>query len=34
MKFEERLFEDFALGETRQTFGRTITETDIVATPA
>ncbi len=31
MKFEERFLEDFAIGETRQTLGRTITEADIVA---
>lgn len=28
--FEERHFEDYALGETRQTLGRTITEADVV----
>lgn len=28
--FEERYFEDYALGETRQTLGRTITEADVV----
>ena len=28
--FQERYFEDYALGEQRQTIGRTITETDIV----
>lgn len=31
MKFEDRFFEDFSLGETRETFGRTVTEGDIVA---
>ncbi|MBV9286653.1 MAG: MaoC family dehydratase N-terminal domain-containing protein [Hyphomicrobiales bacterium] len=31
MKVEERYFEDFAIGEKRQTLGRTITEADIVA---
>jgi acyl dehydratase len=31
MRVEERYFEDFTLGETRQTFGRTITEADLVA---
>jgi acyl dehydratase len=31
MKFEDRFFEDFAIGETRITLGRTITEADIVA---
>jgi acyl dehydratase len=31
MKVEERFFEDFVVGETRQTLGRTITEADIVA---
>jgi acyl dehydratase len=31
MKVEDRYFEDFAVGETRQTLGRTITEADIVA---
>ena len=28
--FQERYFEDYELGERRQTGGRTITETDIV----
>ena len=31
MKFQDRFFEDFAVGETRETLGRTITEADIVA---
>jgi len=31
MKVQERFFEDFAVDETRQTLGRTITEADIVA---
>ncbi len=31
MKVEERYFEDFAVGETRKSLGRTITEADIVA---
>ncbi len=31
MKVEERYFEDFEIGETRRTLGRTITEADIVA---
>jgi len=31
MKVEERFFEDFIVGETRLTLGRTITESDIVA---
>jgi acyl dehydratase len=31
MIVEERYFEDFSIGETRQTLGRTITEADIVA---
>ena len=31
MKVQERFFEDFAVGETRQMLGRTITEADIVA---
>jgi acyl dehydratase len=31
MKVEERFYEDIAVGETRLTLGRTITETDIVA---
>jgi acyl dehydratase len=31
MKVEDRFFEDFAIGETRRTLGRTITEADIVA---
>ena len=31
MRTEERFFEDFIVGETRQTLGRTITEADIVA---
>ncbi len=31
MKVEERFFEDFEVGETRQSLGRTITEADIVA---
>ena len=31
MKVEERYFEDFAVGETRKSMGRTITEADIVA---
>ena len=30
MKFEARYFEDYVVGETRETLGRTITETDIV----
>lgn len=30
MKVEDRFFEDFVVGETRQTLGRTITEADIV----
>ena len=31
MRVEERFFEDFAVGETPRTLGRTITEADIVA---
>jgi len=31
MKVEERYFEDFTVGETRKSLGRTITEADIVA---
>ena len=31
MKFQDRFFEDFAVGETRETLARTITEADIVA---
>jgi acyl dehydratase len=31
MKVEDRFFEDFLVGETRMTLGRTITEADIVA---
>ena len=31
MRVEERFFEDFVVGEFRQTLGRTITEADIVA---
>ena len=31
MEIKERYFEDFAIGESRQTLGRTITEADIVA---
>jgi acyl dehydratase len=31
MRVEERFFEDYAIGETRKTLGRTITEADIVA---
>jgi acyl dehydratase len=31
MRVAERFFEDFAIGETRQTLGRTITEADLVA---
>ena len=31
MRVAERFFEDFIIGETRQTLGRTITEADIVA---
>jgi len=31
MIVEERFFEDYRIGETRQTLGRTITEADIVA---
>jgi acyl dehydratase len=31
MKVEDRFFEDFTVGEFRQTLGRTITEADIVA---
>lgn len=30
MQFQERYFEDYAVGETRTTLGRTITEADIV----
>lgn len=30
MQFRDRYFEDYAEGETRQTLGRTITETDVV----
>ena len=30
MRFQERYFEDYAVGEARETLGRTITETDIV----
>jgi acyl dehydratase len=31
MEIKERYFEDFKIGENRQTLGRTITEADIVA---
>ena len=31
MKVQDRFFEDFVVGETRETLGRTITEADIVA---
>ncbi len=31
MKMEDRFFEDFVVGKSRQTLGRTITEADIVA---
>ncbi len=31
MRVQDRFFEDFAVGETRVTLGRTITEADIVA---
>lgn len=30
MQFQERYFEDYAVGEERATLGRTVTETDIV----
>ena len=34
MIFEERYFEDYSIGQNLATLGRTITEADIVATPA